>query len=443
MNILIVGSGAREHAIAKVLCRTSPDALIFCYGNSHNPGIRQLASQYLCADLQDLDRIAQSAQAWKIEMAIIGPEAPLEQGLADRLTQIGIATVGPTRDLARIESSKSFTRHLLQQYQIPGSPLFRFFHNMNGAAAFLQELGEHHYVIKADGLMGGKGVKVAGDHLHSITDALAFCQELTDAGLPFLIEEKLEGQEFSLLCFTDGNCLIPMPLVQDHKRAFDQDKGPNTGGMGSYSCADHSLPFLKPGDLQSAMAINQQVLQALQTECRQRYKGILYSSFMATRDGVKLIEYNARFGDPEAINILSLFDQDFAALCWAISQGSLTDEHVRFKALATVCKYAVPMGYPDLSLKNIPLDVSAIQNPDCLYYAAVNEQEGQLIATGSRTIAVLGQASTLAEAEKLAEAEISRIEGEFFYRRDIGSADLIKQRIDHMKRLRQESAAHA
>lgn len=437
MKILIVGSGAREHALAKALQRSPQRPDIFCCGSTHNPGIKKTASGYWTGDICQIEDVAKCAREWQIDIAIIGPEAPLEKGLADLLWSYAIPTIGPKKKLAQIETSKAFTRHLLQKYQIPGSPVYRAFHDLIGVQSFLHELGENHYVIKADGLMGGKGVKVAGEHLHSLQEAYQFCQSLQQQGHAFVIEEKLIGQEFSLLYFCDGHSLIPMPIIQDHKRAFIHDQGPNTGGMGSYSDANHSLPFLTVKDLEKAQHINEAMLSALTAECREKYIGILYSSFMATKNGVHLIEYNARFGDPEAMNALSLLETDFVAICEAMASGRLSPSKVRFANLATVCKYAVPEGYPDKPLKDFVIDVSQVLHPEQLYYAAVDERAGRLYATGSRAIAVVGMAETISAAEQIAESEIKRIQGQLFHREDIGTDALIQKRIKHMQELRQ------
>jgi phosphoribosylamine--glycine ligase len=436
MNILIIGSGAREHAIAKALSRSKHKPNIFCFANSNHSGIQDLTVDYWIGNICDVDPIVSIAKKRKIDFAIVGPESPLEQGLADALWDASIPTIGPKRKLARIETSKAFTRDLLKKYNIHGSPIYQVFHNLIGVKEFLEKLGEGNYVIKADGLMGGKGVKVAGDHLHSILDAYHYCQELHAQNVSIVIEEKFIGQEFSLMSFCDGETLVPMPLVQDHKRAYVNDGGPNTGGMGSYSDANHSLPFVIESDILEAQKINEAAIKALMTECSEKYVGILYGSFMITKSGVRLIEYNARFGDPEVMNVLSILESDFVEICQAMIAGKLSKENVKFASLATVCKYAVPEGYPDNPVKNVTIDVSRIKNPRQLYLGAVDMRGGTLVATGSRTAAVVGIANTIAEAEKVAEAEVTLIQGPLFHREDIGTQQLIQRRVKEMAELR-------
>jgi len=304
-----------------------------------------------------------------------------------------------------------------------------------GVTEFLNVLGEN-YVVKYDGLAGGKGVKVSGEHLHSHDEALAYCQELTDKGGEFVIEEKFIGEEFSLMSFCDGNTLKHMPAVQDHKRAYEGDAGPNTGGMGTYSDANHGLPFLSDDDILEAYKINVQTAKAVKEKFGEGYKGILYGGFMATANGVKLIEYNARFGDPEALNVLSLLDSDFIAICNGIAGGTLENVDVKFQNKATVCKYAVPEGYPDSPVKDEQINVSKIENPDGLFYASVDIQNGKLVEAGSRTVAVLGIADSISNAEKIAEKEVSSITGPLFHRADIGTDTVIQKRINHMKSIR-------
>lgn len=436
MNILIVGSGAREHAIAKAFSASKHNPALFCCGSSANPGIEQLTQEYWVGDINHIEQVKKQAIHWRIQLAIIGPEAPLEHGLADQLCDSGISVIGPKKQLAQIETSKSFARNLMHQYGISGLPKYKVFSTTDGISEFLAELGESGYVVKANGLMAGKGVKVAGDHLHSFDEALVYCNEIFAQGQTLVIEEKLIGQEFSLMCFTDGSHLIPMPLVQDHKRAYVGDKGPNTGGMGSYSTADHHLPFLEQADVDKALQINQHIIDALKNETGEFYKGILYGGFIATANGVSVIEFNARFGDPESLNVLSLLESDFVALCIAISAGQLDEITVTFAKKATVCKYSVPEGYPEHPIKNVEIDISDVVDKNYLYLAAVNREQETLYATGSRTAAYVGVAESIQLAECIAEQEINRIKGPLFHREDIGTKELIDKRIEEMRKLR-------
>lgn len=436
MKILVIGAGAREHAIVRALYRSPQQKNIFCLASNTNPGIAELCDEIFIGNFNDSEFVVSYANEVNATLAIVGPENPLANGIADALWKAGVKVIGPKKDLAQIETSKAFTRNLQSDYMIPGSPKYRTFLSLDGVTDFLNELGKN-FVVKYDGLAGGKGVKVAGDHLHSHDDAIAYCLELMAKGGEFVIEEKLIGQEFSLMSFCDGEHLIHMPAVQDHKRAYEGDTGPNTGGMGTYSDANHSLPFLTVEDISHSHAINIATAKALKEKFGEGYKGILYGGFMATADGVKLIEYNARFGDPEAMNVLPLLDSDFIDICQGITDGALDQIDVQFKNKATVCKYAVPEGYPDNPIKGEPIDVSKIENPNRLFYASVDIQEGQLVEVGSRTVAVVGIADSITEAEKVAENEVSAVKGPLFHRTDIGTDELIQKRIDHMKSLRQ------
>jgi phosphoribosylamine--glycine ligase len=400
-----------------------------------NPGIAELCDEILIGNFNDPDFVVSYAKETDATLAIVGPENPLAAGIADALWDTGVKTIGPKKDLAQLETSKAFTRNLLKEYDIPGGPKYQTFDSLDCVTDFLNELGEN-YVVKYDGLAGGKGVKVAGDHLHSHDEALAYCQELVDSGGEFVIEEKFVGEEFSLMSFCDGNNLKHMPAVQDHKRAYEGDTGPNTGGMGTYSDANHSLPFLTDNDISQALEINIQTARAINDKFGVGYKGILYGGFMATASGVKLIEYNARFGDPEAMNVLSLLESDFIDICIGVADGTLNQVGVQFANKATVCKYAVPEGYPDSPVKGEPIDVSKVKNLDGLFYASVDFKGTSLVEAGSRTIAIVGIADTISDAEALAEKEVSSISGPLFHRTDIGTNKIVQKRVDHMNSLR-------
>ncbi len=434
-KILVVGSGAREHAIVRALDRSPQDKEIFCLASNMNPGLADLCNEILIGNFNDPDFVVSYAKETDATLAIVGPENPLAAGVADALWDTGVKTIGPKKDLAQLETSKAFTRNLLKEYDIPGGPKYQTFDSLDCVTDFLNELGEN-YVVKYDGLAGGKGVKVAGDHLHSHDEALAYCQELVDSGGEFVIEEKFVGEEFSLMSFCDGNNLKHMPAVQDHKRAYEGDTGPNTGGMGTYSDANHSLPFLTDNDISQALEINIQTARAINDKFGVGYKGILYGGFMATASGVKLIEYNARFGDPEAMNVLSLLESDFIDICIGVADGTLNQVGVQFANKATVCKYAVPEGYPDSPVKGEPIDVSKVKNLDGLFYASVDFKGTSLVEAGSRTIAIVGIADTISDAEALAEKEVSSISGPLFHRTDIGTNKIVQKRVDHMNSLR-------
>ena len=435
MNILVIGSGAREHAIVRAIERSIKNKKIFCIGSNVNPGIAELCADLTVANINDTQTVTGYAEKRATDLAIIGPENPLANGVADALWDIGVKVVGPRKDLAQIETSKAFARDLLTEYNIPAGPKYKKFLSLGGVTEFLRELGEN-YVVKYDGLAGGKGVKVSGDHLHSHDDAKIYCQELLEKGGVFLLEEKLIGQEFSLMSFCDGENLKHMPAVQDHKRAYEGDTGPNTGGMGTYSDRDHSLPFLTKHDVKQAHEINVATAKALKTKFGDGYKGVLYGGFIATENGVKLIEYNARFGDPEAMNVLSLLESDFIEICYGIADGRLNRVDVRFKNKATVCKYAVPEGYPDNPIKGKSIDITKIENPDGLFYASVDVRDGKLVEVGSRTVAVIGIAESISAAEQIAERDISALSGPLFHRADIGTEALVQKRVEQMKLLR-------
>ncbi len=433
-NVLLVGSGAREVAIARCISQSSIKNSLFCVSKDINPQIFDLCKDYFVTDLANISDIVSYSRKNKVDFAIIGPENPLASGIVNELENVGIGCVGPKKEVALIETSKTFARKIIDLCCPEKNPQRKEFSSIEGVESFIKQLGGE-YVIKFDGLMGGKGVRVSGEHLKNINEGVAYANEIINIGGSFLIEEKLVGEEFSLMSFVDGKVCKHMPVVQDHKRAYEGDTGPNTGGMGTYSFGNHSLPFLSEKDINEAQKTNELVAKQLFEETGTPYVGILYGGFMLTRDGVKVIEYNARFGDPEAMNVLSILESDFLSVCISMIDGNLESQDVSFERLATVCKYVVPVGYPDKPEKNF--EVFCDQNDRSLFLASVMLKDQKLIACGSRTAAVVGKNKDVFQAELFAEAGIANISGNLFHRKDIGTKKLIDSRIKRMKELLQ------
>ena len=439
VRILLIGNGAREHVIAETVKRSRYDTALFSCMKSNNPGIASLSDDVLLGSYGDREGIVKFAKGKEVNFAIIGPEDPLNGGIVDALKQEGIPSVGPTQSLARLETSKTFTRNLLDKYDIPGNPRFKTFSSLEGVEAFIG--GLDGVVIKPDGLTGGKGVMVQGDHFQTKDEAIERCRAILDGHSSVIVEEKFEGEEFSLQCLCDGITVVATPPVQDHKRRFAGDRGPNTGGMGSYSLEDHSLPFLRDEDVAQGLAITRRVAEAIYQETGEYYKGVMYGGFIVTRQGVRLLEYNARFGDPEAMNILPLLKTDFVDICRAVIDGTLHDIDMAFEKKATVCKYIVPKGYglpadhPDALSTAAKIEVADTGDAR-LYYSSVDKREDGLYMTTSRAIGVVGIADTLEGAERMAEGAIAAIQGPTDHRPDIGTQALIDKRIKHMKEIR-------
>ncbi len=432
-----MGGGGREHAIGSALSRS--EAPLFVAAPQVNPGLKALAEDYLVVPVEDRTRIARWAQERSIELAVLGPEAAIAAGVADELRAAKVPTVGPSAAAGRIETSKSFARELMERHHIPGRPRFRTVTSAGAAREAIQAM-EGPFVVKASGLAQGKGVWVQGSDFESAEEGAALIEKLLPpAGKEkaVVVEERLDGEEFSLLAFVDGSSVHPMPLVQDYKRALEGNRGPNTGGMGSYSERDHLLPFVTRSDHESAVEIMRGVVGALRAE-QMEYRGVLYGGFMLTAQGPQVLEFNARFGDPEALNVLTLFDgTDFADLLFQVAAGRIDASHVSFRRRATVCKYVVPKGYPSDPKKGaqLNLDRRAIQDLGVtVYFGSVTAgpQRNSVLTGTSRAVALVGEASARKEAEARVEQALAHIEGTFDVRHDIGTAGDVNARVEHM-----------
>jgi phosphoribosylamine--glycine ligase len=439
MRVLAVGGGAREHAIVAALARAGAD--VFACLKNKNPGICKAAKGYTLVDENDVPKVTQFAKANAVELAVIGPETPLEAGLADGLWSAGIPTASPSKSAARIETSKSFMRELLARHKVKGSIRFAVVDTTRDLELALDELGMN-VVVKPTGLTGGKGVKVVGEHLMTKRDILAYGDEILSKSIggnpKIVLEEKLVGEELTIQAFCDGRKVVPMPAVQDHKRAYEGDKGPNTGGMGSYSQKGGLLPFLGRGEYEDAVKIMENVINALRKDGAE-YKGTLYGQFMLTKNGPKVIEFNARFGDPEAMNVLSLLSSDFTTICEKMANGNISVKDAGFEEKSSVCKYVVPEGYGVKSLadEEIMVDEQAIAREGALlYYASVNEKKGRVYTTTSRSVGIVGIADSIEDSERIAENAIKHVSGRIHVRHDIAKKGMLDAKVRRMEDIR-------
>ena len=431
MRIALIGSGAREHIIAEKLA--TDDNELFSIMPKKNPAIAMLSKKYWICDTNSQEAVVDCLKNEDIDVGFASPDATLAAGISDALEKIGILIASPTKAAARIEWDKEFMHSLMTRHKLAGSPKYHLVTDMDEAKSALKELEE--VAIKPLGLTGGKGVRVTGDHLHSEQDAIAYLNELLRKDGKALIEEKIEGEEFSLQAFCDGSRIATMPPVQDHKRAFENDLGANTGGMGSYS-AGKLLPFIEEKDIEQATKIMQSVVHAMKKDGTP-FRGVLYGQFMVCKDSVRLIEFNARFGDPEAMNVLALLQNDLSDIFLSITDEKL--EIPQFKDAFTVVKYIVPEGYPDKAIADSPVnvDIEKIQHNDGkIYFASVYEKDGKVYTTGSRAFATLGVSEQLEEAEMIAEECCKYVTGKVWHRKDIGTKELIEKKMDHIKKIR-------
>jgi phosphoribosylamine--glycine ligase len=410
MKVLVVGNGAREHAIVKKLSEEPID--IIAAMAKLNPGIAALSKQ---VDIVDLNKPENYSKYKDVDIAFIGPETPLAAGIANVLMDMGVPTVGPVRETARLEWSKAYARTVLNENDIHGNPEYKVCRSLSDVKDFLDKHPE--VAVKPDVLTGGKGVKVTGQHLTSRSETEAYAAErIRDDGL-VVLEKKLIGKEFTLQAFSDGKNLRFMPLVRDFKRAYDNDKGPNTGSMGSFSCPNHTMPDLDEGAVEKGKNIMMETINAMMRK-DSAYKGVLYGGFMVTAEDTYLIEYNCRFGDPEAINVLSLLEKPLTKVGYGIIDGKLPS--FGFEKQATVCVYIVPEGYPVSPLKDQPIEVGEGINSD-IYYASVYDDNSVIKTTTSRSIALLSKGDSVSEARNKVYMDVDKVHGRLHYRTDIAA----------------------
>ena len=412
MNILVIGSGGREHALYWKLSESPQTEQI--YAIPGNPGMGTSAA----IALDDHAAILRFVKEHEIGLVVVGPEVPLMNGLVDELEAAGIRAFGPRANAAEIEGSKSFAKDLMKKYGIP-TARYEVFTAAEPARAYIRQEGAP-IVVKADGLAAGKGVIVAMTEQEALdaVDAIMEDHSFGDAGARVVIEEFMEGEEASLLAFTDGRTIRPMISAQDHKRAYDGDRGPNTGGMGTYAPA----PVMTPEMTERAVEeILKPTIAAMAKEGRV-YRGCLYLGLMVTADGPKVVEFNARFGDPETQVVLPLLDSDLVAIMCACADGTLADVPIRWKDGAAVCVVLASGGYPGHYEKG--QEIHGLADAEVMgalvFHAGTAMKAGKLVTNGGRVLGVVGRGADISSAVDAAYAAATKISfKDAYYRKDI------------------------
>lgn len=416
MNVLIIGGGGREHALAYAIS-TSP-LLTELLVTPGNPGIAALAR---CLDCPDEAAIFSAIKKEGVDLVVIGPEAPLVDGMADRLNAAGVAVFGPSGQAAMLEGSKAFARAFCDRHHIP-QPDWRQFTNSVEAITYINAHPAEGHVIKADGLAAGKGVVVADTKAEAIAAITTMLddQKFGDAGASILIEERITGVEASLFAMADGDHAIMIGTAQDYKRALDGDKGPNTGGMGAVSPAPalDANPHLTD---QAWREVVENVIHGMKAEGTP-YQGFLYVGLMITQDGPKVIEFNCRFGDPEAEVILPRLESDVLSAIIAATKTKLHQTTLRFKPGAAVTVVMANGGYPGPITSGEVITGLADQtvNNSMVFHAGTSQADGNIIATGGRVLAVTGWGEDQASARQTAYDRVKKITWPgAYYRNDI------------------------
>ncbi len=427
MKILVIGSGGREHTIVWKLAQSPRVQSILCAPG--NAGIAQIAR---CVPVQAADAAAvtELVRRERVDFVVIGPEAPLASGLVNHLKAEGVAVLGPTREAAQLESSKVFSKDFMARHNVPTAG-YKTYSDAKSAVAFL-ESSEAAYpiVVKADGLAAGKGVVVAHD-VREATDAvqrMMVAREFGASGDRIIIEECLKGIEASYIVFTDGETIIPAVAARDHKAVFDNDEGPNTGGMGAYSTDDILGPAMEQDVLRRVI---RPVIEGMRKEGNP-FQGILYAGLMLTDRGAKVLEFNVRMGDPECQVILPRLKSDFAELCEALSRGRLKDYKAVWNSEAAVCVVLASGGYPGTYAKGkaiTGMEMAEENRRIAVFHAGTKKEGEHFVTAGGRVLGVAATDKDLASAMMLAYEAVNKIHFEgMHYRRDIGAKGLINAR---------------
>lgn len=420
MNVLVVGSGGREHALVWKLRQSAKVEKIYCAPG--NAGISSMAECVAIAANQ-VEQLADFAQAHAVGLTIVGPEEALTLGIVDIFTARGLRAFGPTKEAAALEGSKAFMKDLLQKYQIP-SGFYQVFTDRDQAVRYIEQKGAP-LVVKADGLAAGKGVIVAATIAEAVAavDLILTDRTFGEAGSRVIVEEFLPGEEASFLAFTDGTTVLPLPTSQDHKAVFDGDKGPNTGGMGAYSPAPVVTEAIHRQVMDMVMI---PTVKAMEAEGRP-YKGILYAGLMINHGVAKVLEFNCRFGDPEAQPLLMRLETDLVDIVEAILDGRLNQVDLVIDPQPTVCVVMASGGYPGPYEKDRVIAglESAFHSDVMVFHAGTAFRDGDIVTAGGRVLGITAKGRDLEEAIGLAYGAVARITWDgAYYRNDIGQKAL-------------------
>ena len=420
MKVLVVGSGGREHAIAREVKKSPKCDLLLCAPG--NPGMAELG-ECVPVKADDLDGIVALAKERGIDFVVVGPEGPLVAGLTDRLSEAGIPSYGPSALAARLEGSKAFSKAVMKKYGIP-TAAFETFVDLDAALAFVREKGAP-IVVKASGLAAGKGAIVCetlAQAEEALTDMLGEKAIFGDSGREVVVEEFMTGEEASLFAVCDGRDYVMLSSAQDHKRVFDGDKGPNTGGMGAYAPA----PVVTPEVLEQVKKrIVEPTLEGMVAEgCP--YRGTLYVGIMQTAEGPRVVEYNCRFGDPECQVVLPLYKGDVLELLYKAATGRLKELRVEENAGSAAIVVVAAEGYPGSYPKGMEIrGCDAMPEGAHVIHAGTASRDGKLVSAGGRVLGIVGRGDDLRQALDRAYAGVARIEMEkSFHRKDIGQKGL-------------------
>ncbi len=423
MKVLVVGSGGREHTLVWKIAQSSLVDQIYAA-----PGNAGISEQAECMDISqtDIKGLLSFAKKTEIDLTVVGPEAPLAAGIVDVFNSEGLTVFGPTATAAEIESSKAFAKDLMHKYGVPTAD-YRSFTSYEDALRYVRETGAP-IVIKADGLAAGKGSIVAMTEEEAVDalDRIIRKREFGDSGNKVVVEEFMEGEEASVLALTDGSCVIPLAPAQDHKRIFDGDRGPNTGGMGAYAPAPVMTSEIM-GKVVDEVLIP--TLRGLRSEGRP-YKGVLYAGLMFTSDGPKVVEFNCRFGDPESQVVLPLIESDLVDLIMATIEGNLSGMKLEEKDATAVCVVMASKGYPGKYVKG--LEITGLDSvkklPDVMVFHAGTAFDGDSIVTnGGRVLGVTALGSDIKEAVSNVYSGVNMINFEGAYcRKDIAYRALVR-----------------